>query len=72
MCVTFEVIPAELTMRPVRLAHLHARVLGDPAGIPVTLINYTIDAFGHHFDALRILGADPLLQEVKAKRIQMS
>ena len=64
--VACEVIPAELTMRPVRLAPLHARVLGVPTGPRITLINYTINSYGFHFDPLRVWGGDPFMLEAEA------
>ena len=67
LCVAFEVVPAELTMRPVRLAYLHSRVLGVASGVHVTLVNYTKNSFGLHFDTLHILGDDPFMQEAEAK-----
>ena len=54
-------------MRPVRGAHLFRRVLGATTGTPITLVNYTNNSYGVHFDTLRILGDDPILQEAEAK-----
>ena len=65
-----EVVPVELTVRPVRLAHLFRRVLGASAGAPITLVNYTKNGYGFHFDTLRILGDDPILKEAEAKLLK--
>ena len=59
-------VPAELTMRRVQLAPLHARVLGVASGIHLTFINYTKDSVGFHFDPLHIWGDDPFIQEFEA------
>ena len=66
LCVAFEVVPAEMTMRPVQLAYLYARTMGGPTGHHITLVNYTINSVGYHFDTLQILGDDPLLLEAEA------
>ena len=31
------------------------------------MVNYTKNSYGLHFDALRLLGDDPILQEAEAK-----
>ena len=60
-------MPAEVTMRPVQPAYLHSRILGDASGIHVTLVNYTKNSFGLHFDTLHMLGDDPFMREAEAK-----
>ena len=66
LCVSFEVVPAEMTMRPVRLACPHARILGVHTGHHITLVNYTINSVGYHFDTLQIFGDDPVLLKAEA------
>ena len=48
----FAEVPAELTQRPVRLAYDATRVLGSPGGFSLTLVNYTMQSYGYHFDVL--------------------
>ena len=58
-------------MRPVHLAPLHARVLGVASGIHLTLINYTKDSVGFHFDPLHIWGDDLFMQEFEAQPLRI-
>ena len=62
-----KVVPAEMTVRPVRLQHLCSRVLGDPDGMHITLVNYTMHSVGFHFDFLCILGDDPFLHDIEVQ-----
>ena len=60
-----KVVPAEMTRRPVRLQHVYTRVLGYPDGKPITLVNYTMNCVGYHFDFLHILGGNPFLENAE-------
>ena len=70
-----QVVPVELTRRPIRFEYIRAQVLGMANGVPIALINYTTNSYGCHFDYLLVMGDDPFWREAEVElrmRLQSS